>query len=194
MQVKTLFLTPLIAASMVSAAPKKTTAEIFQGLALRSASDIHFNYLQASEERFSLKLKKQGASCDRNVKTNEATFVLSDGELFLYKTDNPPQQVYVDRSWMGQGTMGYTTGAQPRPRNAEEKGWALDKTGNLTFDGKGFIACPNTDKKDKPDGTWAVWVYAGVDQPGWGKNCVSFDVRAAKVSKPVGCYYSNVEQ
>ncbi|KAM0343422.1 hypothetical protein ACHAPU_008603 [Fusarium lateritium] len=190
MQVKTLLLAPLVAAG-VSAAPKKAdpVSKIFQGLSLRSASDIHFTYLQAAQEGFSLKLKDQKASCDRGVKENQATLHLDGDELFLYKTDNPPQQVYVDRSGMGQGRLGYTTGAQPIPRNGEQKGWAIDKSGNLQFDGVSFIACPSNEKK--PSEPWSVWVSAGVANPAGNKGCLGFNVRAAEVKKPVGCLYTS---
>ncbi|KAM0201801.1 hypothetical protein ACHAPQ_005041 [Fusarium lateritium] len=192
MQIKTLLLAPLLAAG-VSAAPKKAAPknEIFQGLALRSASDIHFTYLQASQEHFSLKLKDQKASCDRGVKANQATLSLQDGNLYLYKTDNPPQQVYVDRSGMGQGVLGYTTGAQPKPKNGEYKGWSIDKDGDLKFDGASFIACPSNPKKPATS-SWSVWVSAGVAQPGGNKGCLGFNVRAAEVKKPVGCLYSGI--
>lgn len=194
MQIKTLLLAPLVAAG-VSAAPKKAAPqnEIFQGLSLRSASDIHFTYLQAAQEHFSLKLKDQKASCDRNVKENQATLHLFEEQLFLYKTDNPPQQVYVDRSGMGQGIMGYTTGAQPKPKNGELKGWSIGKDGNLKFDGASFIACPNNPKKPATS-SWSVWVSAGVNQPGGGSGCLPFDIKAVEIKKPVGCYYSNVPQ
>ncbi|KAH7240965.1 uncharacterized protein BKA55DRAFT_576138 [Fusarium redolens] len=194
MQIKALLITPLVAAGLVSAAPKasstpKTT--YFQGLALRSASPVHFNYLQASKESFELKLKKQGASCDRGVKTNEATFQLYGDELWLYSTGNPRQQAYVDLSGMGQGKLGYTTGAQPMPRNGQRKGWKIDKNGILTFDGASFVACPNGDNLEKT--SWSVWVYNSIDNPGGNKNCVPFSVKAAKVEKPVGCLYTAIE-
>ena len=49
----------------------------------------------------------------------------------------------VDRSGMGMGNIGFSTGAEPLPRNAETKGWAVDAGGNLNFDGIGFLACPS---------------------------------------------------
>ncbi|KAF4333442.1 cell wall [Fusarium beomiforme] len=189
MQIKAILLTPFVAAGLVNAAatPKQT---IFQGLALRSASPVHFNYLQAANNSISLKLKEQGASCDRGVKTNQATFLLSDDELYLYKTDNPPQQLYVDRSGMGQGLFAYTTGVQGLPRNGERKGFKINKDGILQFDGSDFIACPNG--KDLEKTSWTVWVNAGVENPGWGENCLGISVKAVKDKKPVGCQYTNL--
>ncbi|KAF4452134.1 hypothetical protein F53441_4971 [Fusarium austroafricanum] len=190
MQIKAALLTPFVAAGLVNAAatPKQT---YFQGLALRSASPIHFNYLQASKESFELKLKNQGASCDRGVKQNEATFNLVGDELWLYSKGNPGQQAYVDFSGMGQGKFGYTTGAQPMPKNAQRKGWKIDKDGYLTCDGASFVACPMGDNLEKT--SWSVWVYNSIDNPGGNKNCVPFTVKAAKIKKPVGCLYSEIQ-
>ncbi|KAF4950913.1 hypothetical protein FSARC_13049 [Fusarium sarcochroum] len=186
MQVKAILLTPLLAAGIVSAAPQKSTK--FEALALRSASEIHFAGLQATKSHLSLNVKSQGASCDAGKKENQATFNLVDGELYLYKTDNPPQQLYVDRSGMGQGIIGYTTGAEPAPKNAERKGWKIDKDGNLTFGGNGFIACPNSKKSG---GSYSVWASAGVSNPGGNKNCLGFSARTAEIKKPVGCLYTS---
>ncbi|KAF9768202.1 hypothetical protein IL306_014534 [Fusarium sp. DS 682] len=194
MQIKTLLFTPLIAAGLVSAAPKaeKVPKSVyFQGLALRSASPIHYTYLQASKESFELKLKKQGASCDPPHHPNEATFTLYGDELWLYSIGNPGQQVYVDLSGMGQGKFGYTTGAQPMPRNGQRKGWKIDKHGMLTFLGSSFVACPNGDNLEKT--SWSVWVYNSIDNPGGNKHCVPFSVKAAKVKKPINCMYSEIQ-
>ncbi|KAG7433191.1 Cell wall protein phiA [Fusarium oxysporum f. sp. raphani] len=188
MQVKAILLTPLLAAGIVSAAPQKSTQ--FEALALRSGSEIHFSGLQAAKSHISTNLKKQVASCDKGKTDNRATFNLIGDELFLYKTDNPPQQLYVDRSGMGQGVLGYTTGVEPIPRNGEQNGWKIDKNGNLTFKGKGFIACPNS---KKAGGSYSVWVDAGVSNPGFNKNCVGFSARTFKIEKPTGCLYTQQE-
>ncbi|KAF4435753.1 hypothetical protein F53441_13457 [Fusarium austroafricanum] len=190
MQVKAILLTPFVAAGLVNGAatPKQT---IFQGLALRSASPVHFNYLQAANNSIDLKLKKQGASCDNHdKKINQATFLLDGDELYLYKSDLPPQQLFVDRSGMGQGLLGYTEGvADPKfPRNGERKGFKINKDGYLEFDGTNFIACPNG--KDLEKTSWSVWVGAGVNNPGGNENCLRFTVKAVEVKKPVGCSYT----
>ncbi|RGP64021.1 hypothetical protein FLONG3_9720 [Fusarium longipes] len=194
MQIKALLITPLVAAGVVSAAPKASStpkSTYFNGLALRSASPVHFSYLQASKESFELKLKNQGATCDDLKKHNEATFHLYGDELWLHSIGNPGQQAYVDFSGMGQGKFGYTTGAQPIPKNAQRKGWKIDKDGILTCDGANFVACPNGDNLEKT--SWSVWVYNSIDNPGGNKNCIPFSVKAAKVEKPVGCMYSAIQ-
>ncbi|KAG8672772.1 hypothetical protein FPOAC2_06176 [Fusarium poae] len=193
MQIKSILITPLVAAGVVSAAPKASTTPKtvnFQGLALRSASPIHFNYLQASKESFELKLKNQDASCLDGKKHNEATFQLYGEELWLYSVGNPRQQAYVDFSGMGQGKFGYTSGAQPMPKNAQRKGWKIDKDGFLTCDGASFVACPSGDNLEKT--SWSVWVYNSINNPGGNKNCLPFTVKAAKVEKPVACSYSAI--
>lgn len=186
MQITAILLAPLFAAGIVSAAPKKPVR--FEALALRSASPIHFNAVQASKSFLFLNRAKQGASCDKQT-DNHAVFELDKGELFLYKTDNPPQQLYVDRSGMGQGLVGYTTGLQSPPSKAERKGWKIDKKGNLTFKGAPFIACPNS---KKPGGSWSVWVNAGVESPAGNKRCLGFVVRAIETDTPTGCLYTMV--
>jgi hypothetical protein len=184
MQIKAILLTPLLAAGIVSAVPQKSSQ--FEVMALRSASPIHFAGLQASKSFLSLNLAKQGASCDKKS-DNHATFNLVGDELYLYKTDNPPQQLYVDRSGMGQGVLGYTTGVQPIPKNGERKGWKVDKNGNLNFKGAGLIACPNS---KKAGGSWSVWVDAGVANPGGNKNCLGFTARTIKIEHPISCEYT----
>ncbi|KAM0433313.1 hypothetical protein ACHAPT_004189 [Fusarium lateritium] len=185
MQIKTILLTPLLAAGIVSAAPQQSPTTPFEVLALRNGSPIHFSGLQASQGFFSLKKAKQGASCDAGPADNHAIFELIGDNLFLY--DKPRrQQLFTDRSGMGQGVLGYTTGAQGIPRNAERSGWKVDKNGNLNFKGSGLIACPSSQK----NGPWSVWVSVGISQPGGNKGCVPFVARTIGNSKPTGCIYS----
>ncbi|KAM0217079.1 hypothetical protein ACHAQD_007569 [Fusarium lateritium] len=189
MQFKNIILTPLVAAGIASAAPN-SDVEVFQALALRSASPIHHTYLQASENGLFLKLKDQGASCDRGVKEDAATFSISktDKEVLLYATGNPRQQLYTDRSGMGQGHLGYRTGAQPLCTRCEQDKWAINEDGHLQYDGAGFIACP------LEDGSYSVWVSAGVSNPGGSKDCLGFSLITSKVEEPVGCLYTQQGQ
>lgn len=181
MQIKAILFAPLVAAGFASAAPSKQYN--FEAIALRSASPIHFAGVQASQNGIFLNLAKQKATCDRKS-DNLATFSLVDGQLSLYRKSATPQTLFVDRSGMGQGVLGYTTGAQSTPRNGERKGWKVDKYGDLSFNGSGFIACPNE------KGSWSVWVSAGVDQPGGNKGCLPFVVRTVKTDKPNSCLYT----
>ena len=85
----------------------------------------------------------------------------------------------------GQGKLGFTTGAQPTPRNAERDGFELDAFDDLTFNGAGFLACPNS-----IDGAYSVWVSAGVNNPAGNSDCVGISARAMEVDEPNSCRYT----
>ncbi|KPM39374.1 hypothetical protein AK830_g7187 [Neonectria ditissima] len=193
MQFKNTIVSQLLAVGLATALPQATptstpeagaTPSAFSILSLRSASDIHFSSFQASIGNIFLQLPDQGASCDAES-DNTATFYLKDGGLYLYSTSNPPQQLYADRSGMGQGKLGYITGAQNPPRNGELTGWTIDASGDLTLDGASFLACPNS-----IDGAWAVWVSAGVAQPAGNEGCLGLVARVVEVTEPNACLYT----
>lgn len=127
---------------------------------------------------------KQDAQCDAPNK-RFATLYLKDGAAFLYTKGHPPQQLYVDRSGMGQGITGYTTGAQPMPKNGERKLFSINKQGYLVFDGMSPKACPT----GGPFGAYSIW-FSNLDQPGHNKGCISISLRAIKSAYKVGCHYS----
>ncbi|KAH7171259.1 hypothetical protein EDB81DRAFT_778066 [Dactylonectria macrodidyma] len=181
MQIKNLLLAPLVAAGVVSAAPASTNT--FEVLSLRSASGIHFTGFQASNNNIRLKQATQGATC-KSPTDNLATFKLVDGNLFLYHEGTTPQQLFVDRSGMGQGKLGYTTNVKEIPTRWERTGWAVDGNGDLKFKGVGFLACPSG------DGSWNVWMNAGFSQPGGSSGCLSLTARAIKIGKPNSCTYT----
>ncbi|QPC71446.1 hypothetical protein HYE68_002198 [Fusarium pseudograminearum] len=190
MQFKNLILTPLVAAGIASAAPNPEV-KIFELVALRSTSPIHHTRLQASNNGFALKLKDQGASCDSADKINSATFTLNTKtkEMLLYATSFPRQSAFTDRSGMGQGTMGYRTGAQPLCTRCEDNKWSISEDNFLKYDDiDNFIACPQT------DGSYTVFTSAGVPNPGGNKDCVSVTFAVSEVTKPVGCLYSQQGQ
>lgn len=87
---------------------------------------------------------------------------------------------------MGQGKLGYTTGAQPAPKNAERVGWNV-KDGELMFNDAGLIACPNS-----IDGAWSVWVGVGIDNPAGNSNCTAFGAKVVEVAagNEVSCLYT----
>jgi hypothetical protein len=167
-------------AGVANAAPLKA-GEVFQIMSLRSATPVHFGKMTASNNGFQINNPHQDASCGPEP-TDYAQFVVTeDSELYLY-TANPPQQAFIDRSGMGQGIFQYTTGVQGAPRNGERKGFAFDENNYLTFDGKGFQACPNG------DAGYTV-LLSGVENPAGYKNCTPFSAQALKVEKPVKCSY-----
>ncbi|OTA58958.1 cell wall protein PhiA [Hypoxylon sp. EC38] len=156
----------------------------FSLMALRSASEVHFASFEAAKSSIFLNLPSQNASCDAGP-ADYATFYLQDGSLYLYAASATPQQLYVDPSGMGQGKLGYTTGAQPPPQKSLRTKFELDEYNDLTFNGAGFLACPNS-----IDGAWSVWVSAGVDQPAGNEGCLGISVRAVEVLEPNGCLYT----
>ncbi|KAI0909602.1 hypothetical protein F4824DRAFT_457789 [Ustulina deusta] len=194
----TLSLAVLAGAAMVCEAATTTPSSTaiaagkpFGLLALRSASPIHFAQFDAALSSIFLSLPSQNATCDDGTQpttADSATFSLSeDGGLYLYAASATPQQLFVDRSGMGQGKLGYTTGAQPAPLNGERAAFAIDESGDLTFNGAGFIACPNS-----IDGAWSVWVSAGVSNPGGNSDCLGLSARTVEVADaPNSCIYTS---
>ncbi|RYP21446.1 hypothetical protein DL765_002236 [Monosporascus sp. GIB2] len=175
----------LSSASSVPRASELHADSKFTLMALRSASPVHFASFSAAQSNLFLHMPRQDATCD-GEDPGYATFYLNDGGLFLYAASATPQQIYADRSGMGQGNLGYITGAQRPPRNAEVDGWVVDESGNLSLDGAGFIACP-----DSIEGAWSLWIDAGVAQPGGNSGCLGISVRAVEAAKPVSCRYTS---
>ncbi|KAL8383209.1 hypothetical protein RB595_006795 [Gaeumannomyces hyphopodioides] len=158
----------------------------FNLITLRSGSLVHLSWVSAAKSGLHVRLPAQNASCDRGEDPNQATFYLHDGGLFLHAASATPQQMWVERSWMGQGQTGYTTGAQPLPRNGERTPFRLDEYNNLSFDNVTFMACPG-----EADGAWSIWVSAGVYEPQGHKNCEGVSLRASPVEQPVSCLYTS---
>ncbi|KAM5443843.1 hypothetical protein MferCBS31731_001089 [Microsporum ferrugineum] len=176
----------LALAGSATASPSPKTFGI---LSLRSASPIHFGRVDASQSNIFLNYGDQGAICRVKPgcqKPSDAIFYLKDSILYLYTGSNPTQKVFLDRSGFGQGKMGYLTGDGPLPPRFEVEGWTIDQSGNLSFKGKGLLACPSSD----PHITfWTVWVDAGIINPGGNMGCLGFSARTVP-TKPVPCKYS----
>ncbi|KAJ5125127.1 hypothetical protein N7448_004454 [Penicillium atrosanguineum] len=181
MQIKSLLFAVSLTAT--TTALPATHSETFGIVAIHSGSDVQYSSFNAAKSSIFAGLKKQDASCAR-PKEQDATFYIQNGALFLYDTSATPQEIYVDRSGMGQGVIGYTTGAQGAPKYSERKGWTM-KDGHLQFAGDDLIACPNS-----IDGAWSIWASAGVANPGGNKNCVGVAARVEKTSNPNGCLYT----
>lgn len=154
-------------------------------ISIRSGSDLQYSSFAAAQGGLAISLGDQGATCESDI--NTATFYLSQGALYLYTPSNVTQQVYTDRSGMGQGVVQYsTTPGGPQPgKNSETTGWELDTTGDLTFKGVDFIACPRGNSS-----TYSVWVSAGVVNPGGSSNCVGIVARAVPATNPISCTYT----
>lgn len=88
----------------------------------------------------------------------------------------------------GQGKLGYISGKQSPPRNAELKGWKSTKSGDysyLSFKDTGLLACPGA-----MDKSWSLWVDAGVKNPGGNKGCLGLSAMVQPSQDPVSCKYS----
>lgn len=157
-------------------------ASKFGLLTIHSGSDVQNAGVQAARSSLLVNAKSQNASCD--AKTNFATFYIQDKELFLYAASATPQKIFVDRSGMGMGKIGYVTGAQGLGRNWETKGWSQNSTTGLVFDGTSLQACPGS-----IDGAWSLWL-AGVKEPGYNKGCIGTKMHVVETAKPIGCLYT----
>ncbi|KAL1840011.1 hypothetical protein VTJ49DRAFT_928 [Mycothermus thermophilus] len=190
MQFKTALLSLLAAVASAAPSGKSCPAPVrkFGIMALRSASDIHFARVSATQSHMVLHLEegKADAQCeDGSSGEDGAIFYIKNEELFLYGKDTK-QQFFVDRSGMGLGVMQYfnSTGG-PIGGRLELKGWAIDENDKLTFNGHDLIACPNSVLNG-----WSVWVYVGSDKPAGQEGCLGFSARAVTVTDPVKCDYS----
>lgn len=156
-------------------------------IAIRSGSDLQYSSFSAANGGLAIGIAKQDAVCDSATET--ATFYLNNGTLNLYTPSNVTQQLYTDRSGMGQGVLQYSTtpgGYQPG-KNSETSGWVVDSFGDLTFDGSSLLACPSGNSTSGP---YSVWVSTGSTTPGGNSNCLGVVARTVVATTPVTCTYS----
>lgn len=158
----------------------------FNLVALRSGSAVQFASFSAAKDGLLLDLPAQNATCSSSPAPNYATFYLSEGALYLQTPSGVTQELYTDRSGMGQGILEYSTspGGYQGSANSETTGWTVDDSGDLTFDGSGFIACPGS-----IDNAWSVWVDAGSSNPGGNENCLGISARTVPATSDVTCTY-----
>ena len=162
--------------------PSTDTLSAFGLITIHSGSEVQNAGVQAARASLLVNAKSQNASCD--AETNFATFYIKDEELFLYAASATPQTIFVDRSGMGMGKIGYVTGAEPLGRNWETKGWTQNSTTGLVFDGTSLQACPGS-----IDGSWSLWL-AGVAEPAYIKNCTGVKMHVVETAEPIGCLYT----
>ncbi|PYH99801.1 cell wall protein PhiA [Aspergillus ellipticus CBS 707.79] len=182
MQFKTLVLAASAAVTASALPAANSTANTFGVVSIHSGNAVQYAAFNAAKGSILAGLPHQNASCDR-PKEQSATFYIDDGALFLYAASATPQEIFVDASGMGQGVIGYTTGAQSAP--GERKGWAIDSNNHLQFGGKDLIACPNS-----IEGSWSIWADAGYANPGYNANCTGIAARVEKTSNPNSCLYT----
>ncbi|KAI5927712.1 cell wall protein PhiA [Camillea tinctor] len=153
-----------------------------------SGVDVQFPFFYANHGGFALNDLDSSATCVNAARSSSAaTFTLDDqGNMYLYATQPPVQHTWVDRSGMGQGIFGWSSAGLAGPRNGERTAWQIDDNNVLTFNGAGFIACPNS-----VDASWKVWVSAGNSQPGGSSGCVPITATAIAAAEPNDCSYSD---
>ncbi len=149
-------------------------------ITIRSGSPIQNAGVQAVDSNLVVGAPSQNATCDRE--TNFATFFIQDEELHLYSENEVLQTIFVDRSGMGMGNVGFRTGTENLGRNWETKGWALNDN-QLEFKGTGFQACPGA-----LNGGWSLWLQ-GHPTPGWNQNCTGVSTAAIATEDPIACTY-----
>jgi hypothetical protein len=162
-----------------SAAPQK-----FGLVAIRSGSPVQNTGVVATSGYFAVGGNQVNATCSGGS-SNFATFYLSNnGSAYLYTPPSAPvQQLWVDRSGMGQGVTGYTTGSQLPSRSAERTGFSVSN-GYFVFDGKSPVACPNA-----ANGGYSIW-FTSASNPGGNSGCEGVGLKVVDTQQPVQCEYS----
>ena len=180
--------------------PRPEAGDVFRLMSLRSATPIQYGNVQAKDGGLVINSPDENnKTCiingDRDNTTsgiNYASFSLDqeDGSVYIY-TFNPPLQLYVDRSGMGQGNVRYTTGVQPIGKNQERGPFKINDDGDLVFAAGGltgdvgFQACPGADGEG-----WKIWL-SGVEKPAGSEGCTPFTMKALKETETMKCLYSS---
>jgi hypothetical protein len=175
----------LIAAATASALPQTTPitdGTKFGAIIVQSGSTVDNSPVQSAQRSLFANLPAQNADCA--APTNSATFYIQNEELLLWTGINGPQKIFVDRSGMGMGKIGYVTGVEPIGSKWETKGWAVDANNELKFKGTGLQACPRS-----MDGGRSLWLQ-GVAKPGHNEDCHPVKVVANAIPNPIECVYT----
>lgn len=180
--------------------PRPEAGDVFRLMSLRTGTEIQYGNVQASQGSLVINSPAENnKTCaingDRENVTdgiNYASFSINEetGSVDIY-TFNPPLQLYVDRSGMGQGNLRYTTGVQPIGKNQERGPFKINDDGDLVFAAGGltgdvgFQACPGA-----VGGGWKIWL-SGVDKPAGSEGCTPFTMKALKEDPIMKCIYTS---
>jgi uncharacterized protein YdaL len=99
MQIKNVIFAASLAAT--TTALPATQSNTFNLIAIHSASGVQYATFNAAKSSIFAGLGSQNANCAR-PEEQVATFYLNDGALYLYDQSATPQELYVDRSGMGE--------------------------------------------------------------------------------------------
>ncbi|KAK2730729.1 hypothetical protein FQN55_005511 [Onygenales sp. PD_40] len=176
-----------LGATAASAQPTNSHASptrAFGVISILSGSQVHYAGFNAAKESIFAGLPNQDAQCERPDE-QFATFYVENGALYLYTPFSAEsQQLFVDRSGMGQGKIGYITGNEAPPRYAELDGWSINGENHLQLFGEDLVACPGG-----IENAWSIWA-SGFANPGGNKNCVGIAARVEYTDSPNACVYS----
>ena len=180
--------------------PRPEAGDVFRLMSLRTGTEIQYGNVQASQGSLVINSPAENnKTCaingDRENVTdgiNYASFSINEetGSVDIY-TFNPPLQLYVDRSGMGQGNVRYSTGVQPIGKNQERGPFKINDDGDLVFAAGGltgdvgFQACPGA-----VGGGWKIWL-AGVEKPADSEGCTPFTMKALKEDPIMKCIYTS---
>ena len=180
--------------------PRPEAGDVFRLMSLRTGTEIQYGNVQASQGSLVINSPAENnKTCaingDRENVTsgiNYASFSIDEetGSVNIY-TFNPPLQLYVDRSGMGQGNVRYSTGVQPIGKNQERGPFKINDDGDLVFAAGGltgdvgFQACPGA-----VGGGWKIWL-AGVEKPADSEGCTPFTMKALKEDPIMKCIYTS---
>jgi len=180
--------------------PRPEAGDVFRLMSLRTGTEIQYGNVQASQGSLVINSPAENnKTCaingDRENVTdgiNYASFSINEetGSVDIY-TFNPPLQLYVDRSGMGQGNLRYTTGVQPIGKNQERGPFKINDDGDLVFAAGGltgdvgFQACPGA-----VGGGWKIWL-SGVEKPADSEGCTPFTMKALKEDPIMKCIYTS---
>ncbi|CAA9965136.1 hypothetical protein CFE70_009150 [Pyrenophora teres f. teres 0-1] len=178
--------------------PRPGPNDVFRLVSVAPSTPVQNSPVQAAEGGLVINRPDQSnKTCavngDRENVVNDinyASFTLNeeDGTVNIY-TFNPPLQLYVDRSGMGQGNVRYTTGVQPIGKNQQRGPFKINDRGDLVFDDPtgevGFRACPGA-----RGGGWKIWL-SDVEKPAGMEGCVPVSLKASKEDPTYKCTYSS---
>lgn len=165
-----------VAAQNACAAPETTEPKPFGGLALRSASPIHFLSINANGLNFWINKNTSTYTPENTItppKDPATAFFLNSevGTISLDTTVPGGQQVYVDASAEGNGALKFT---QAHSASTGSSGVAtgfsiVDE--NLEFEGTSFVACPEGE---------AYKIYAASRASSTADDCLGFSFRTSQ--------------
>ncbi|EME87896.1 uncharacterized protein MYCFIDRAFT_27473 [Pseudocercospora fijiensis CIRAD86] len=181
--------------SWTLAVPVEKTPKVFGGIALRSASPIHFANVNAAELQFFLN-KNTSTYCPSGVEGLDCSAFNSNQTIFTQAVNSTTlsldvtvpggQQVYVtdcdEKSGQLAGELKFTQ-AHPAftPGPALYEGFTISAAGDLQFENKDWFACPI----NEPNSGYGIWSVARLEGSNAGEGCLGFSFRVVELDEKV---------